>query len=493
MNRPFDHSSDPGELLGDLFAAIRRLLSDPRNSTALRVLPFERPQTVMRIEKEFSAVLNLFDNSGSNPQLRGVFAQVNATLASVYAAKDAQFVEGGSSGGNVRLAIALKRRLARRGHCVVAIDRFAHASVIGAAAIADLDLRFMYRRYREDLDVTVPLSAADVEETLRATGADAVWLTAPTYDGFSPNLRAISAICKRYDAILLVDAAWGVLHGLQNCGAFPDSAIACGADASVVSLHKKGVGLSQASAALFNDPMLARYFRQAGDLGLMTTSPLYLLLASVQVGLEAIVSAEGSLAWRKAGDAANEFRRLVDGYRGCKVVRAEQLGPDVYGDPCHVLINVSQTGVNGFQILQVFNGFCKDLEMATRDTVLLLFGPDHAQSALASADLFKTAVDTAEKSSGNARLVVPMLRPPRTMSPREALVAPTEAVLLADAIGRVAAQTIGAYPPGQAIVCLGEEITRDVADYLFAVESAGGRIKGIVGRLDETPIEVIAK
>jgi arginine decarboxylase len=489
MNKPVH----PGDKLADLFARAKRILLNSYNWPALETMPDDNPESVVRFEKELSAVLSILDNSGSNPGLRDVFADLNAKLMAAYAAKDAQFVESGSSGANIRLAIALARALARTGNRIVAVDRFAHASVIGACALADLDPHFMYRRYRGDFDVTIPLSADEVEETLITTGAGAVWITAPTYDGFIPDLPAIVAACERRGAYLLVDAAWGVLHGLSECGGFPRSAIQCGAHASVTSLHKKGVGLSQTSAAFLSDPELARYFRQAGDLGLMTTSPLYLLPASVQVGLGALQSPAGREAWQGAVDAANEFRKLVDGYAGCRVVRPADLGPDIGGDPCHVLVNVRDTGVTGFQIMEAFHGFRSDPEMATRDTVLLLFGPEHVGSATAIARAFKTSIDLTERMPRGDTLIVPSLRPPRPLTPRQALLTRSEPVLLVDAVGRIAAQTIGAYPPGQAIVCLGEEITRDVADYLFAVERAGGRIKGVTVPLNEALVEVVIR
>ncbi|MET4331017.1 arginine decarboxylase [Bradyrhizobium sp. i1.15.2] len=487
-------STSPAERLADVFGEAYRLLLDPPSWAALATLSDHDMDCMRRIERNFFGILSVLDNSGSNPKLLGKLAEVNVALATAYGAAESQFVEAGSSVANNRLGIALARRLAlEKLPLKVVLDRNSHASALGSAALAGLDVEFVHREYDSDLDVTIPLSPTQVDERLHATGAHAVWIVSPTYDGYCPDLRAISAVCKRRSAFLIVDAAWGALHGLLECGTFPQSAIACGADACVVSLHKKGLGLSQSSVANFNDPILARYFRQAGELGLMTTSPLYFLPASVQVGLEALRSDAGGQAWRAAANSASQFRMLVDNYQGCRVVRAEHLGSGICGDPCHVLINVRETGVSGFQILQALGGADNDIEMATRDTVLLLFGPEHAGSAVALAHLFRHAVETAERGRDADHLRVPSLRPPRAMNPRDALMAPAEQVLLSEAVGRVAAQTIGAYPPGQAILCLGEEITREVADYLFAVERAGGRLKGVAGRLDESPIEVVAE
>jgi arginine decarboxylase len=488
-----------GKRLSDLLAQTRLLLSDPANAAELQLLPTTEPDAVARIAQEFFAILSILDNSGSNPALEGLQARgggpigsLNEHIRSVYGAREAQFVESGSSGGNIRLGLALKRALARSRTSLVAIDRFAHASVIGAAAIADLDVHFMHRSYRQDLDVTLPLAAEEIDTVLGATGAAAVWITAPTYDGFVGDLRRIEEVCRQHEAYLLVDAAWGVLHGLRGFEAFPNSAIKAGADAAVVSLHKKGAGLSQASAAQFNDLKLARYFRLAGDIGLATTSPLYFLPGSAQVGLDVLQTEAGQVAWQQAIEAANAFRELIDGYRGCRIIRAADLGPGVVGDPCHVLVNVSQTGINGYRILRALNGEMKDIEMATRDTVMLLFGPEHHGVASAIADAFRGAIDVLEREPPRHKLLVPPLNVPRAMTLHEALVAESQPMLLADAVGRVAAQMIGAYPPGQAIVCLGEFITPEVANYLHAVEAAGGRIKGVGGPLATTMIEVVS-
>src|SRR5882724_2755180 len=136
MNRPFAH---PGDRLGDLLADVRQVLSDPANSATLQTMPTDRPDTVARVEQELAAVLSIIDNSGSNPALKGVIGHLNKKLCATFSALDAQFVESGSSGGNIRIGIALARALAPRQQRIVALDRLAHVSAIGAIALAGLD------------------------------------------------------------------------------------------------------------------------------------------------------------------------------------------------------------------------------------------------------------------------------------------------------------------------------------------------------------------
>jgi arginine decarboxylase len=54
-----------------------------------------------------------------------------------------------------------------------------------------------------------------------------------------------------------------------------------------------------------------------------------------------------------------------------------------------------------------------------------------------------------------------------------------ERVLPDQAIGRVSAETIGCYPPGQAIFVAGECITREGVDYLKRAVAAGGHLKRV--------------
>jgi lysine decarboxylase len=54
-----------------------------------------------------------------------------------------------------------------------------------------------------------------------------------------------------------------------------------------------------------------------------------------------------------------------------------------------------------------------------------------------------------------------------------------EKVPLGDAEGRVCAASITPYPPGSPIVCPGEEITREIIDYLKNLIDEGLKIIGI--------------
>jgi arginine/lysine/ornithine decarboxylase len=67
------------------------------------------------------------------------------------------------------------------------------------------------------------------------------------------------------------------------------------------------------------------------------------------------------------------------------------------------------------------------------------------------------------------------------MMPRDGFFAATEVVSAAEAVGRVSADTLAAYPPGIPNVIPGEEITAETVAFLQAVAaSPTGYVRGAI-------------
>jgi arginine decarboxylase len=76
---------------------------------------------------------------------------------------------------------------------------------------------------------------------------------------------------------------------------------------------------------------------------------------------------------------------------------------------------------------------------------------------------------------GNYRLPkIPLMR----MLPRDAFLADTESVEFRESAGRICAETISPYPPGIPVIAPGEELSRELVDYLRLEMKAGVRIQG---------------
>jgi arginine/lysine/ornithine decarboxylase len=72
------------------------------------------------------------------------------------------------------------------------------------------------------------------------------------------------------------------------------------------------------------------------------------------------------------------------------------------------------------------------------------------------------------------------------MAPREAFLGPQEAVRLTEAEGRIASESLAAYPPGVPNVLPGERLTRETLDFIADTLAHGGYLRGAVDRTLET-------
>ena len=78
------------------------------------------------------------------------------------------------------------------------------------------------------------------------------------------------------------------------------------------------------------------------------------------------------------------------------------------------------------------------------------------------------------------------------MGPREAFLGPQEVVPASEAVGRIAAESLAAYPPGVPNVLPGERLTAATLDYVQRALEQGGALRGASDRRLRT-IRVVAE
>ena len=102
-------------------------------------------------------------------------------------------------------------------------------------------------------------------------------------------------------------------------------------------------------------------------------------------------------------------------------------------------------------------------EMATQNTVVMLFSPLDTEDVFAAVGAFFEQIPfrilDADAVSAPPRL-------PRRRSYRSAFWSEAEPVKMSDSVGRTCARDVLPYPPGVPVVLCGEQITQDAARYL---------------------------
>jgi arginine/lysine/ornithine decarboxylase len=68
------------------------------------------------------------------------------------------------------------------------------------------------------------------------------------------------------------------------------------------------------------------------------------------------------------------------------------------------------------------------------------------------------------------------------MTPREAFLGPQEVVPVEEAVGRIASESLAAYPPGVPNVLPGERLTAETLTYIQETMRLGGSLRGASDR-----------
>jgi lysine decarboxylase len=166
--------------------------------------------------------------------------------------------------------------------------------------------------------------------------------------------------------------------------------------------------------------------------------------------------------------------------------------PSVYAwDPLRLTIDVRRTGVTGHEIAT----FMQErhniwFELYAENVVVAVFGicEDVAESG---ARLLSGLRDASDELNvvGEVRSVQFAPPPPwgpTEMTPRAAFLGPAESVPFDDAEGRIASESLAAYPPGVPNVLPGERLTRETLDYIADSLAHGGQVRGASDRTLKT-------
>lgn len=209
---------------------------------------------------------------------RSLLLEAQARAAALYGSSETHFLVNGSTAG----ILAAIGACAVPGGCLL-MARSSHRSAFNAAALYQIRTAYLYpERYgsRAAEDLNGPVDPAKVEEALsQQEGVCAVFITSPTYDGVVSDVAEIARAAHRHHVPLIVDEAHGAHFGMHRL--FPASSVTLGADLVIHSLHKTLPALTQTALLHVNGPLVdrnrLRYLLSVHQ----TSSPSYVLMASI--------------------------------------------------------------------------------------------------------------------------------------------------------------------------------------------------------------------
>ena len=355
--------------------------------------------------------------------------------------------EGSTLAIKAMLAIAT---LGKRNPRILAA-RGAHKALIHAAALLDLDIRWLYPDSPEHVCSQLTTPNAVRAALSYDSSVCAVYITSPDYLGNISDIEGISSVCKEYGVPLLVDNAHGAYLNFLSPSRHP---IALGADMCCDSAHKTLPVLTGGAYLHISRSAKREYIDSARNMlsVFASTSPSYLILESL--------------------DLCNRY--LSGTYRdslALTVSRIEKLKAQIMSlgynvlptEPLKIVISTAEYGYTGADIANILSQNNIEIEFFDDEFIVLMATPENEDSD------YERLINTLSAIESRTPAVTQDYEnviAERAISIREAVFARRESVSPDMALGRICASPTVSCPPAVPIVVSGEIISETAVKML---------------------------
>ena len=375
----------------------------------------------------------------------GIIRESEANAAALFGTKKTVYsAEGSSLCIRAMLYLALLHARANHKKPVIAAGRNAHKVFMTAAALLDLDIRWIYGT---ESVISCAITPAQLEDVIVSENPAAVYITSPDYLGNIADIKSLSTVCKKHGVLLLVDNAHGAyLHFLPK----PMHPMQLGADICCDSAHKTLpvlTGGAYLHIAHGTPDMFAQRAESAMAL-FASTSPSYLILQSLDA-MNPLLATSFPAQLKACAERLDTLKAKLraHGYALCGEERTKL---------CLLPKSFGYTGTALAEILTHSNIYC---EFSDADHLVMMFTPETTPADFARLERALLSVLPAP-----AILSKPPVPPhaERVLSPREALFSPSETLPLSECKNPILADANVSCPPAVPLAVCGERLTPEV-------------------------------
>ncbi|BAQ61222.1 lysine decarboxylase [Geminocystis sp. NIES-3708] len=404
----------------------------------------------------------------------GVIKEAQILASEAFGAKQTWFLANGSTSGIIASILAT----CGEGDKII-LPRNIHQSAIFGLILSGATPLFINPEYNSDFDLCYTLSPFQIADVLEThSNVKAVMVVSPTYHGICANLTEIANLAHHFNIPLLVDEAHGAHFSFHPN--LPMSALKAGADIAIQSTHKTLGAMTQASMLHLQGNLVNPYrINQALQL-VQSSSPSYLLLASldgarqqmVMEGEKLLINTINLAIIARKEIAKLEYLSLLD------FVKTLDNFADL--DITRLTINVSKLGLTGYEADEIFHqkfGVTCELPSLKNITFIISYGnkiENIYRLIKALKDLEKYQKKSDNNKFNHSSLPINSLK----ITPRQAFWAEKKVVSRDLAINEISGENICPYPPGIPLIMAGEVITKDALRYAQEVINSGGIITG---------------
>ena len=429
-------------------------------------------------------------------QTEGIIADTMAKYRNLYNTKASYLLINGSSAG---LIASILTCVPAGGKLIMA--RNCHKAIFNALTLGGIKPVYAYPSMVEEYGITGPVAPEKISRLLEEhPDASAVILPSPNYYGICSDIRTIADIVHAAGKYLIVDQAHGAhlkfFEGaeagantaLSADGIFgvPESAETQGADFVINSTHKTLCSFTQSAVlnvpagSTFND----MYTLEDKLQQIESTSPSYLLMASLDINADILTDHAGELfeEWRSNLNYFYEEAAAIDGLKFMRVTDGARQAMDM----TKINLDMSGCGLNGHQLEEALLNYEIYAELVTGNILMCMTGIgnsrrdyDRLLEALRELSVGRNGAEAtaATEAAGAADTAGAALWTKHR--PLHEVPITKELLPIEQCAGRTCASSIIPYPPGIPLICPGEEIGAEEIDYVKRLRSQGDKVMGV--------------
>ncbi len=404
----------------------------------------KRNTELFTMENPYGLDITEIDNFDNMHHADGIISEAFERCAHTFGAEESLYLVNGSSAG----VLAAICGATRKGDKVI-VARNSHISVYNALYLNELSPVYVYPEYiDENTGIYAGITAAQVEDVFE-NGVKAVIITSPTYEGMVSDISAIAELAHKNGAVLIVDEAHGAHFNFDI--AFPESAVKCGADLVVQSLHKTLPSFTQTAVLHMCGCLVDRKrVKMYWDM-YQSTSPSYLLMAGIDKCVT-ILNKSGKELFEIYVKRLKKLRERLSRLKNFRLLDTDDISK---------LVILADDGKKLYDML--LQKYHIQLEMSSLKYVIAMTSVGDKEQYY---ERFAAAVEEIDSAWSNESQVVDSIKfklPEAKSAVRiyEAVNSEARKVALDKAEGRIAAEKVSFYPPGVPIVVQGEIISSE--------------------------------
>lgn len=455
------------------------------------------------------------------PELDNLFApetviqEAQELAAETFGALHTKFLVNGSTTGIIAGILAT----CDHGDKII-LPRNIHQSIISGLIISGAIPIFITPQYDSNWDIPLCVTPESIAQALaKHPDTKAVMIVYPTYHGVCGDIKAIAEQVHKYNIPLLVDEAHGPHFAFHP--ELPIPALVGGADLTVQSIHKVLGAMTQASMLHLGSQRIDYYRLSQALQMLQSSSPSYLLLASLDAARQQM-ALFGEELMSKTIQLSNDARNRISQLPNYFVFDKEEIGKNQEGinltgspedsylleneaqevigksgkifstpnlsttyslDQTRLTVKVSNIGLSGYEADQILHqelGVTCELPSFEHLTFIISLGntkTDIEQLVTGLISLSQRQL-VNQPTHQQRKFYLDLIDSSIAISPRDAFFSKKDSLPIEKSIGYISAELLCPYPPGIPVLIPGEIITQKHLQILEQVRKLGGIITG---------------